>query len=123
MLIRTVLGWIGLAIPAHGKELTQPVKRLWESDRQLTRAIMLVQSPAAQTAPSTEVVQVTGVKVNPTEKGVEVLLQTSKAQQLQITNRSVNNSFITDIPNTQLRLPIILLLQANFFGSLSIILI
>lgn len=105
LLVIAIAGWIGLAIPAYGKELPQPVKRLQESDRQLTRAIMLVQSPAPQTAPSTEVVQVTGVKANLTEKGVEVFLQTSKAQQLQITNRSVDNSFITDIPNAQLRLP------------------
>ncbi|MEH2333862.1 AMIN domain-containing protein [Nostoc sp.] len=105
LLAIAIAGWIGLAIPAYGKELPQPVKRLQESDHQLTRAIMLVQSPAPQTAPSTEVVQVTGVKANPTEKGIEVFLQTSKAQQLQIINRSVDNSFITDIPNAQLRLP------------------
>ncbi|MEH2274539.1 MAG: TonB-dependent receptor plug domain-containing protein [Nostoc sp.] len=49
--------------------------------------------------------QVTGVKANPTSKGVEIILQTSIGQQLQVVNRSAGNSFITDIPNAQLRLP------------------
>ncbi|MHC5860445.1 TonB-dependent siderophore receptor [Nostoc sp.] len=51
------------------------------------------------------VVQVTAVKANPTAKGVEVILQTTKGQQLQVKNRSAGNSFIADIPNAQLRLP------------------
>ncbi|WP_292860798.1 TonB-dependent siderophore receptor [Nostoc sp. LPT] len=51
-----------------------------------------------------EVVQVTSVKANPTNKGVEVILQTLKGQQLQVINRSNGNNFIADIPNAQLRL-------------------
>ncbi|WP_138501952.1 TonB-dependent siderophore receptor [Nostoc sp. PA-18-2419] len=70
-----------------------------------TSAQQLVQAPAPQTAPTSEVVQVTGVKANPTDKGVEIILQTSIGQQLQVVNRSAGNSFITDIPNAQLRLP------------------
>jgi iron complex outermembrane receptor protein len=50
-------------------------------------------------------ISVTGVKANPTDKGVEVILQTSFGQQLQVVNRSTGNSFIADIPNAQLRLP------------------
>ncbi|MEH1844261.1 MAG: AMIN domain-containing protein [Nostoc sp.] len=52
-----------------------------------------------------KVVQVTSVKANPTNKGVEVILQTDKGQQLQVVNRSNGNNFIADIPNAQLRLP------------------
>ncbi|MBN4005605.1 TonB-dependent siderophore receptor [Nostoc sp. LPT] len=52
-----------------------------------------------------KVVQVTSVKANPTGKGVEVILQTSIGQQLQVVNRSLGNNFIADIPNAQLRLP------------------
>ncbi|MBF2064131.1 MAG: TonB-dependent siderophore receptor [Calothrix sp. C42_A2020_038] len=63
-------------------------------------AELLVQSPV-----SSEVIQVTGVQANPTEQGVEVILQTTKGEQLQITNRSAENNFIADIPNAQLRLP------------------
>jgi iron complex outermembrane recepter protein len=51
------------------------------------------------------VVIITGVKANPTDKGVEVILQTTGGEQLQINNRSTENNFIADIPNAQLRLP------------------
>ncbi|MEH2251152.1 AMIN domain-containing protein [Nostoc sp.] len=44
------------------------------------------------------------MKANPTNKGVEIILQTTKGQQLQVINRSAGNSFIADIPNAQLRL-------------------
>ncbi|TVP59975.1 MAG: TonB-dependent siderophore receptor [Nodularia sp. (in: Bacteria)] len=63
-------------------------------------AELLVQSPA-----SSEVIQVTGVQANPTDNGVEVILQTTQGEQLQITNNSAENNFIADIPNAQLRLP------------------
>lgn len=51
------------------------------------------------------VIQITSVKANPTAQGVEILLETSQGEKLQITNRSVGNSYIADIPNAQLRLP------------------
>ncbi|MEH2286530.1 TonB-dependent receptor [Nostoc sp.] len=50
------------------------------------------------------VTEVTGVKVNSTSTGIEVILQTSQAQALQVVNKSNANSFIADIPNAQLRL-------------------
>ncbi|MEH2042435.1 TonB-dependent siderophore receptor [Nostoc sp.] len=77
------------------------IRQFSEIEHPQTSAQMLVQSPA----PSSEIVQITGVKATPTEKGVEVILQTSIGAQLQITNRSTGNNFIADIPNSQLRLP------------------
>lgn len=62
---------------------------------------ILVQSPI----PTSEIIPVTGVKANPTEKGVEIILETSLGEQLQVTNRNTENNFIADIPNAQLRLP------------------
>ncbi|PIG93416.1 TonB-dependent siderophore receptor [Gloeocapsopsis sp. IPPAS B-1203] len=53
----------------------------------------------------TAVIQITGVQANPTEQGVEVILQTTQGEQLQISDRSAGNNFIADIPNAQLRLP------------------
>ncbi|MHC5718849.1 MAG: AMIN domain-containing protein [Nostoc sp.] len=86
--------------------------QLWAGSHihDIPSAQQLVQSPAANNPPSVakqggEIVQVTGVKANPTNKGVEILLQTSIGQQLQLLNRSTGNNFITDIPNAQLRLP------------------
>lgn len=58
----------------------------------------------AQQPTTTPVISITGVKANPTDKGVEVILETT-GQQLQVTNRSTGNNFIADIPNAQLRLP------------------
>ncbi|WP_442944186.1 TonB-dependent siderophore receptor [Nostoc sp.] len=86
---------------------TTKIKRLSEISRPVRNVKQLVsQLSTPETAPTTnEIVQVTGVKANPTAQGVEVILQTRKGQQLQVTNRSAGNSFIADIPNAQLRLP------------------
>ncbi|MEH2246430.1 AMIN domain-containing protein [Nostoc sp.] len=85
------------------RQLVQPSKKirpLSEIKHPLTSAQMLVQS----SEPNTEVVQVTGVKLNSTNKGIEVILETTQGDKLQLTNRSLGNSFIADIPNVQLRL-------------------
>ncbi|MBW4630844.1 MAG: TonB-dependent siderophore receptor [Iphinoe sp. HA4291-MV1] len=83
-------------------EPIQQIRRVSEIEHPAKSAqMLLVQSPT----PSSEVVQVTSVKANPTNIGVEIILQTSKGQQLQLVNRSSGNSFIADIPNAQLRLP------------------
>lgn len=49
-------------------------------------------------------IQVTNVRVNSTEKGLEVILETTQGEQLQPVNKSEGNNFIADIPNAQLRL-------------------
>ncbi|MBE9051359.1 TonB-dependent siderophore receptor [Nostocales cyanobacterium LEGE 11386] len=82
------------------------IPRLSEIELLSTSAIMLAQSPAPTNPPEQQgVIEVTGVQAIPTEKGVEVILQTTLGEQLQITNRSAENNFIADIPNAQLRLP------------------
>ncbi|MEH1845502.1 MAG: TonB-dependent receptor [Nostoc sp.] len=83
---------------------TQPapiikIPYLSEIDHPLTSAEKLLQSPTSQ------LVQITGVKANPTDKGVEIILQTAFGQQLQVTNRSTGNNFIVDVSGGQLRLP------------------
>lgn len=47
---------------------------------------------------------VTGVRINPTQGGIEVILDTKEAEKLQPTSRNEGNSVIIDIPNAQLRL-------------------
>ena len=83
---------------------TAEIRQVNKIERPISNAQILVQTPTP-TTPAQKIVQVTGVKANPTDKGVEVILQTSLGEQLQITNRSAVNSFIVDIPNAQLRLP------------------
>lgn len=50
-------------------------------------------------------IQVTGVNVQATDTGLEVILVTNQSDQLQLTNQSEGNSYIADIPNAQLSLP------------------
>ncbi|WP_234017114.1 AMIN domain-containing protein [Nostoc sp. 'Lobaria pulmonaria (5183) cyanobiont'] len=77
---------------------TAEIRQVNKIERPIPNAQILVQTPTP-TTPAQKIVQVTGVKANPTDKGVEVILQTSLGEQLQITNHSAVNSFIVDIPN------------------------
>ncbi|MHC5714802.1 MAG: AMIN domain-containing protein, partial [Nostoc sp.] len=87
-------------------EATKKIRQLSELEPVVTSAkMLLVQSPTPPNTPPTSVVQVTSVKANPTAKGLEIILQTSKGEQLQLVNRTAGSNFITDIPNAQLRLP------------------
>jgi iron complex outermembrane receptor protein len=72
-----------------------------------TSAQMLVQQTAPTNPPATpgEVVAITGVKANPTDSGVEVILETTQSDKLQAANRSTGNNFIMDVTGGQLRLP------------------
>ncbi|WP_414551043.1 TonB-dependent siderophore receptor [Anabaena sp. CCY 0017] len=85
---------------AKSEKSNRKILQLNEISQVSQSAELLVQSPA-----SSEVIQVTGVQANPTDNGVEVILQTTQGEQLQITNSSAENNFIADIPNAQLRLP------------------
>ncbi|MHC5771704.1 MAG: TonB-dependent siderophore receptor [Nostoc sp.] len=117
-LVVSVIGIIGgvIAQPVQvlASEKTQDtaiasIKTLSETEFPTTSVKdLLSQSPTNppyQGGTEGGVVIITGVKANPTEKGVEVILQTAQEEQLQITNRSADNNFIADIPNAQLRLP------------------
>ncbi|TVP56991.1 MAG: TonB-dependent siderophore receptor [Nodularia sp. (in: Bacteria)] len=64
-----------------------------------------VEEVVSQAATQQTVIIINEVRANPTESGVEVILQTLQGEQLQITNRSAENNFIADIPNAQLLLP------------------
>jgi iron complex outermembrane receptor protein len=81
------------------------IPQLNELDLPLRSAQRLVQTPTPGTTPSPTVVEVSGVRLRPTEKGVEVILETTSPKKLQVTNKSEGNNFIADIANAQLRLP------------------
>ena len=82
---------------------TKEIRSLNQIEHPLTDAQKLVQSPILTTP--TEVISVTGVKVNSTDKGLEVILETSsKSDRLQVTPKTEDNSYVADIPNAQLRL-------------------
>ncbi|WP_335075524.1 AMIN domain-containing protein [Nostoc sp.] len=50
-------------------------------------------------------VKITQVKVNTTNKGIEVILETTASDKLQVDIKSQGNNFIADIKNAQLFLP------------------
>ena len=60
---------------------------------------MIIATPARSQS-----VQITQVKLNPTESGLEIILETSAGEQLQVLPRIDGSTYIADIPNTQLRL-------------------
>ncbi len=87
-------------------ETSSQIPQLGEIELPATNAQLLVQQPTPTNPPATsgEVIAITGVKANSTDKGVEIILETTLGEQLQVTNRSAENNFIADIPNAQLRL-------------------
>ncbi len=58
----------------------------------------------AQEQQNNEVQQVTGVRLNQTKSGFEVILETRTSDKLQTKITREGNNFIADIPNAQLRL-------------------
>jgi iron complex outermembrane recepter protein len=62
-------------------------------------------SNAASMLAQNSVVEVQGVRIGQAKEGIEVILETKQADILQPVSKSEGNSFIIDIPNTQLRLP------------------
>ncbi|OKH56002.1 ferrichrome-iron receptor [Calothrix sp. HK-06] len=96
-----VTGVIVVTQPAWGNETSGVVKRLNEIKNSATT----VKDWLSQTPTSESVISIIGVKANPTKQGLELILQTDKGGQLQVTNRSTGNSFIAEIPNARLRLP------------------
>ncbi|PMB47697.1 TonB-dependent siderophore receptor [Fischerella thermalis CCMEE 5201] len=112
LLLTSAIAFL-LGTAAKGEDVPQAnenIPQLSEIALPATNTQMLVQSPTP-TNPSQgvkqgdDVVLITEVKANPTNQGVEVILQTSFGEKLQITNRSEGNDFIADIRDAQLRLP------------------
>lgn len=60
--------------------------------------------PQSQATPSA-VVQISEVKLNPTDKGLEIILATPEGDKLQVLPKKEENKFIADITSAQLTLP------------------
>jgi iron complex outermembrane recepter protein len=95
--------------PAKGKEIqnesfTSSLEKSKLNHKAAADEFIIAQSPA-ESAPLKEVITITSVKANPTEKGVEIILETTQVDKLQVANRSTDNNFIADITGGQLRLP------------------
>ncbi|MEH2423644.1 MAG: TonB-dependent siderophore receptor [Nostoc sp.] len=77
--------------PLSGRSYVLKVNRLKNLIAQLSQAI-------------TNVVSVTDVKVNTTDKGIELILVTANSKKLQVSPKTEGNSYIVDIPNAKLQL-------------------
>nr|MCU0537448.1 TonB-dependent siderophore receptor [Hydrococcus sp. Prado102] len=95
-------------------ETALPQVELYDSDAGLIFGLTPVNANAQTPTPpqpegnqQSQIIPVTGVQLNPTETGIELLLQTPTGgtEQLQPNNVSQGNNFIADIPNAQLQLP------------------
>lgn len=99
----------------EAKEKNREIIELSEFQSPITNTSGLVsQSPAPTNPPvnppsvspeKQESVVITSVKANPTQKGVEIILETNQGDKLQVANRSTGNNFIADITGGQLSLP------------------
>ncbi|MBD2448910.1 TonB-dependent siderophore receptor [Nostoc sp. FACHB-152] len=96
-----------LSTPAKADQLekdkiSKNISQLSDIEIPAKNADTLVQTPNQG---NTVIVIITGVKANSTDKGLEVILETSQGEKLQVTNRSTGNNFIADITGGQLQLP------------------
>ena len=85
----------------------QPVKnisRLSEIEHPCTSAQCLSQVPPTSESES-QVVKVTGVKLNPIPNGLEVILETTSRKRLQVSPSSLDKTFVVNIKNAQLAIP------------------
>jgi type IV pilus assembly protein PilQ len=76
------------------------MKRLLGISAIAASAIVIVQAPAAYSAPT----EVVGVKVTPTSSGVAVELQTSLGDRPQVFSVSRGNSWVADVVNSKLKI-------------------
>lgn len=75
---------------------TTKILRVSDIEHPFKSALMLVQLPTPN------VVKVTGVQINPIDAGMEIILETTEAEQLQVLPTQDGNTYIVDIPNAQL---------------------
>ncbi|MBD2253826.1 TonB-dependent siderophore receptor [Nostoc parmelioides] len=99
------LAWMtGLALvlvnsPVSAEENQKPISKISQLS-EIEKPATSIQQWLAQT-----LVQITNVTLQTTDKGIEIILETNQSDQLQLINKTEGNSYIIDIPNTQLRLP------------------
>jgi len=101
--LQKLAGMAGLALllvnlPAIAEDKETPISKISQLSEPEQSATYSQQRLAQS------LVQVTGVKLQTIDKGIEVILETNQSDKLQLTNKNEGNSYIVDIPNAQLRL-------------------
>ncbi len=97
--------WVLSTNVVLGTEVSSQTTRLDSQKRERTETSLFAQaSTNTNSISNLKIIKVTNIKVNSTDKGLELILETSQGKQLQVTNNSDGNSFIADINNAQLGL-------------------
>ncbi|GAA6615550.1 TonB-dependent siderophore receptor [Scytonema sp. NUACC26] len=98
---RCLLSFIASVWVGFGSNLVKQELTLGQSQVRKTS----VQSALAQLSQATiDVLSVIDVKVNTTDKGIELILVTANPEKLQVSPKTQGNSYIVDIPNAKLQL-------------------
>ncbi|MEO0935194.1 MAG: AMIN domain-containing protein [Cyanobacteria bacterium J06641_2] len=97
--------WILSTTVVLGAEISSQTTHLNSQERENLDSHLLAQaSTNTNNTNSIKNIIITNIKVNSTDKGLELILETSQGKQLQVTNNSDGNNFIADINNAQLDL-------------------
>ncbi len=91
--------------PVSTDASTSQTPRLSEIEFPLTRAEWLSQDVPPTPVEANSVVQVTGIQLNPTTDGIEVVLETAEGEVVTPSTEVVGNALIAEIPNAVLALP------------------
>jgi len=99
----------GESVGADIREVNKTISQLSEVELPATRAQILVQTPTnppnLEQTSGNRVIPITGVEANLTDKGVEVILQTTQGKVLQPVTLVLGKTYIANIPNAVLALP------------------
>jgi iron complex outermembrane receptor protein len=85
--------WLGT--PAKGEEVGKNIVEVNNN----------ISVPPRQREKQEDVIQIMGVAANPSDKGVEIILQTTQGKMLQPVTLASDRTYIADIPNAVLTLP------------------
>lgn len=98
------LWWCGTQ-PANAQFAPEAAIASISRVKDLPRSATTIQEWLTQSASETGMVRVIGVRLNPTQDGLEIFLETSGGETLQGTTSVQGNRLITIIPNAELQLP------------------
>ena len=102
----STVGLLCCAIPPANAQsqpevATAPIPRVNDRPRRVTT----VKEWLTQATPAASVIQITGVRLNQTQGGLNVVLETANGEAIQGSASTQQNSLIVEIPNAQLQLP------------------
>ncbi|BAY23357.1 ferrichrome-iron receptor [Calothrix sp. NIES-2100] len=110
LLISSVVVWDTTAVlsaevlkPNQTSENLKSTKKISKLS-QIKRSLRLAQSSTPTSPPVNQVIEITRVKINATATGVDLILETTLGEKLQITPQIDGKTYIANISNAQLRL-------------------